>query len=113
MARTFRNCKSKQFKILDEQATRYYFSWGTWGEDERRPNRVKGGAIISCEEDKEKFRNVVTGKYAVGIPKFYRKVFNKKQKTKMDQKLFRDLKNENYEDIGGEKLVKDAGYWYY
>lgn len=111
MSRTFRN--SKKNKVLDSKAISYNFSWGTWGEEERRPNRIAGGAIVCCPEDEERFWNVISGKYQVGIPRFYRKTFNKKQKTKMNQKLFRDLKNENYEDIGGEKFVKNAGYYYY
>lgn len=97
-------------KVLTPYAVSRHFSF-SWYGDERRKTKEKGGAIIQDEE--ELFVNFVSGHFSEGIPKSYRKVYNRGQKCKMKQRFLRQLRDGDFESIGGDNYVKNAGYFYY
>lgn len=109
MSRTFRN-NNKDRKIVNKEAASYFFNF-SWADDDRKVDRIKNGAII--DENERIYTRVLHGHWSRGIPRHYRKRFNKKQLRKMKQDLFNKVRNEQFEEIGGEKLVKNAGYYYY
>lgn len=109
MSRTFRH-SNKGNKNLNKYAVSRHFDY-VYYKEQRKPNKIKGGAII---EDNEEFLvSVQNGHFQEGIPKAYRKAFNRQQKEKMKQKLLRQVREEKFEEIGGEKFIKNAGYFYY
>lgn len=97
-------------KVLKPYAVSRLFSFSFYLE-ERQKVKAKGGAILEGEE--ELFMNVVNGHFKQGIPKSYRKVHNREQKCKMKQKFLRQVRDGDFESIGGDKYIKNAGHFYY
>lgn len=110
MSRTFRHT-NKDSKVMRGFIVSFYFDAG-WNSDERSAKRIKGGASME-EGKKERYQKYLRGTYKTGIPRRYRKLYNSYQKTKMKEDMKRKLREERYDEIGGEKFISNAGWFYY
>jgi len=110
MSRTYRHT-SKNNKVIRGHVISYYFDC-CWHSTERRVERFKGGAIMD-EDNKSKYQKYLHGHYKTGVPRKYRKHHNRLQKTKMNADMNRKIREERYDEIGGEKYVCNAGWYYY
>lgn len=108
MSRTYRHTK-KNSKHISGIIVDYYFSYTFL--DERKMPKEKGGYILKGNEDTLiKYRN---GSYSFGIERDFRKAFNKKQKTKFNRSLKNALKYDDFDSLGKERFIKNAGLYYY
>lgn len=98
-------------KVLTPYAVSRHFSFTWFKDEERQKIKEKGGAIVKDEE--RLFVNVISGHFSEGIPKVYRKIHNREQKCKMKQKFLRQLRDGDFESIGGDNYIKNAGRFYY
>ena len=108
MSRSFKHTK-KDSKFVSGILVAYFFSHN-WSK-ERNVKKCKGGIIL--QEEDSSMQNYRNGQYSFGISKDFRKIFNKKQKNKMKMNLQLALKNEEYDLVGKEKHIKDAGRYFY
>lgn len=109
MARTFKHT-NKGKKRLKGFIVSYMFDVN-WNNKERKANKVKGGAIVEGNEDL--FNKIISGSYTKGIPKRYRKFYNKKQKLKIDRDLSKKFREDKLDEVELANYVKNAGYYYY